>query len=134
MTTAPPQAAIAPLWGNLVVSGGLNSAVYWKVLGTGAEPADDRAMEPMQLLRRQSYGTVDVEAILNADGSIIYNYKNLNTGDYGSGGEAVTVGIKDAGTAGGNRLLVTYDRPAHCRLGQEPRDYQRADADCGNRP
>jgi Bacterial Ig-like domain len=111
LTTAPPQAAIAPLWGNLVVSGGLNSAVYWKVLGTGASQRMIVQWNQCSFYAGNHTGRLTFEAILNADGSIIYNYKNLNTGDYGSGGAAATVGIKDAGTQtqGGNRLLVSYD-------------------------
>ena len=109
LTTAPPQAAIAPLWGNLVVSGGLNSAVYWKVLGTGASQRLILQWNQCSFYAGNHTGQLTFEAILNADGSIIYNYKNLNTGDYGSGGAAVTVGIKDAGTQGGNRLLASYE-------------------------
>jgi hypothetical protein len=109
LTTAPPQAAISPLWGNLVVSGGLKSAVYWQVQGTGATQRLILQWNQCSFYAGNHTGLLTFEAILNTDGSIIYNYKNLNTGDYGSGGAAVTVGVKDAGTQGGSRLLVSYE-------------------------
>jgi hypothetical protein len=111
LTTAPPQAAIAPLWANLVVSGGLNSAVYWKVLGTGATQRMIVQWNQCSFYAGNHTGRLTFEVILNADGSIIYNYKNLTTGDYGSGGAAAAVGVKDAGTQtpDGNRLLVSYE-------------------------
>jgi hypothetical protein len=119
LTTAPPQAAIAPLWGNLVVSGGLNSAVYWQVLGTGAAQRMIVQWNQCSFYAGNHTGRLTFEVILNADGSIIYNYKNLNTGDYGSGGAAATVGIKDAGTQtqDGNRLLVSYESAGNQFIG-----------------
>lgn len=111
LTTASPQAAIAPFWGNLVVSGSLNSAVDWQVLGTGASQRMIVQWNQCSFYAGNQTGHLTFEAILNADGSIIYNYKSLNTGDYGSEGAAVTVGVKDAGPQGGNRLLIAFDSP-----------------------
>ncbi|HEV3417066.1 MAG TPA: dockerin type I domain-containing protein, partial [Pirellulales bacterium] len=54
-------------------------------------------------------GQVTLEAILNANGTMIFNYKNLTSGDANSDAASATVGIKDAGTQGSDRLLVSYN-------------------------
>jgi Bacterial Ig-like domain len=108
LTTAPLQAAIAPLWANLVVSGGLNSAVDWQVQGTGANQRLILQWNQCSFYAGNHTGVLTFEAILNADGSIIFNYKNLTTGDYGSNGASATVGIENTAADAGDRLLVSY--------------------------
>jgi hypothetical protein len=108
LATSPLQPAIAPFWGNLLIGGGFNSAVYWQVQGIGAAQRMIIQWNQCSFYAGNHTGRLTFEAILNADGSIIYNYNSLNSGDYGTGGAAVTVGTTD-GIVGGNRLLITYD-------------------------
>ncbi len=109
LSAAPLQAAIAPFWNNLVVSGGLNSAVLWQVQGTGANQRLILQWNQCSFYAGNHTGLLTFEAILNADGSIIFNYKNLTTGDYGSNGAAATVGIENTAADPGDRLLVSYE-------------------------
>ncbi len=108
LTAAPLQAAIAPFWNNLVVSGGLNSAVFWQVQGTGANQRLILQWNQCSFYAGNHTGLLTFEAILNADGSIIFNYKNLTTGDYGSNGASATVGIENTAVDPGDRLLVSF--------------------------
>ncbi len=108
LTAAPLQAAIAPFWGNLVVSGGVNSAVLWQVQGTGANQRLILQWNQCSFYAGNHTGQLTFEAILNADGSMIYNYKNLTTGDYGSNGASATVGVENTAADAGDRLLVSY--------------------------
>ena len=109
LSAAPLQAAIAPFWGNLVVSGGVNSAVLWQVQGTGANQRLILQWNQCSFYAGNHTGLLTFEAILNADGSIIFNYKNLTTGDYGSNGASATVGIENTAADAGDRLLVSYE-------------------------
>jgi hypothetical protein len=109
LSAAPLQAAIAPFWNNLVVSGGVNSAVLWQVQGTGANQRLILQWNQCSFYAGNHTGQVTFEAILNADGSIIFNYKNLTTGDYGSNGAAATVGVENTAAQAGDRLLISYE-------------------------
>ena len=112
LSATPLQAAIAPLWNNLVVSGGLNSAVLWQVQGTGANQRLIVQWNQCSFYAGNHTGLLTFEAILNADGSIIFNYKNLTTHDYGSNGAAATVGVENTATDPGDRLLISYESAA----------------------
>ena len=70
-------------------------------------------MERRQFLQRGDTGPITFETILDVDGTIIFNYKNLYSGDAGAGGASATVGIKAAGTPGSNRLLVSFNSAAN---------------------
>ena len=109
LTSAPPQAAIAPLWSDLVVRGDPNSGVYWQVQGSGSTQRLVVQWNDVIFYNGNPFGLITFEAILNANGTIIFNYKNLNSGDFAAGGASATVGIKDAGTQGSNRLLVSFN-------------------------
>ena len=50
-------------------------------------------------------------------GTITFNYPDLDTGDVYRNGAAATVGIKDAGSQGDNRLLVSYNDGANPLVG-----------------
>jgi hypothetical protein len=109
LTTSPFQAAIAPFWADLVVIGQANSGVYWQVQGNGASQRLVIQWNDCSFYNGNFTGQVTVEAILNANGTMIFNYENLNSGDIGAGGATATVGIKNTGTQGSNRLLVSFD-------------------------
>jgi Dockerin type I domain/Bacterial Ig-like domain len=109
LTSAPSQAIIAPLWDDWVITGGSQSAVYWQVQGSGASQRFIVQWNDVSTFQGAQTGQVTFEVILNADGTMIFNYKNLNSGDSAAGGATATVGIKDSGTQGGNRLLVSLN-------------------------
>ncbi len=88
LTTAPSQAAIAPLWSDLVVRGDANSGVYWEVVGSGNSQQFIVQWDDVTFYRGNPSGLITFEAILNENGTIIFNYKNLNSGDYGAGARA----------------------------------------------
>ncbi|HKD36801.1 MAG TPA: dockerin type I domain-containing protein, partial [Pirellulales bacterium] len=111
LTTAPSQAIISPLWDDWVVSGGPVSAVFWQVQGSGASQQLIVQWNQVSAYSGNSAGEVTFEVILNANGTMIFNYQNLNSGDFAANGASSTVGIKDAGTQGSNRLLVSYNSP-----------------------
>jgi hypothetical protein len=106
LTTRPPQATIAPLWEDIVTtSTGSNPdrGVYWQVKGTGA---DQRLIVQWENVHTfGSSGLFTFEAVLSNNGSFQYNYQSLaNTNE----GRSASVGVKDAGTQGPNRLLLSY--------------------------
>ncbi len=109
LTTSPTQAAIAALWSDLVVRGDTNSGVYWEVVGSGSSQQLIVQWNDVIFYAGNPAGVITFEAILNENGTIIFNYKNLNSGDFGAGGATSTVGIKDTGTQGSSRLLVSYN-------------------------
>lgn len=109
LTSAPSQAIIAPLWDDWVVTGGPNSAVFWQVQGSGASQRLIVQWNQVSAYGGNLSAEVTFEVILNANGTMIYNYQNLNSGDFAANGGSATVGIKDAGTQGSNRLLVSYN-------------------------
>jgi hypothetical protein len=109
LTTAPSQAIIAPLWDDWVVSGGANSAVFWQVQGAGASQRLIVQWNQVSAYNGNSTGQITFEVILNANGTMIFNYQNLNSGDSAADGAGATVGIKDAGIQGSYRLLVSYN-------------------------
>src|SRR5439155_24818847 len=107
MTSDPTQAAIAPLWDDLecFTSGG--GAVYYQVLGTGANQHLDLEWYNMHYY----FGSpqlITFEAQLYADGRIQFNYLSLVGGVANDNGASASVGIKDAGTQGANRLLLAF--------------------------
>lgn len=109
LTSSPSPAAIAPLWDDLIVSGAAQSGVYWQVQGAGASQRLVVQWNHVSFAYGAQTGRVTFEAILNADGTIIFNYKNLASGDSGAEGASATVGIKDAGLQGTDRLLVNFN-------------------------
>jgi autotransporter-associated beta strand protein len=113
LTSAPGQAAIAPLWDDLVVGGGTQSGIFWQVQGTGANQRLVVQFNDVGFAGGAYTGSVTFEVLLNANGTIVFNYKNLDSGDAHSGGASATVGIKDAGLQGNNRLLVSYNSAAN---------------------
>jgi hypothetical protein len=110
LTTVPSQAAIAPLWDDLIFFNSIpQSAVYWQVQGSGSSQRLIVQWNNASFYAGNYTGQVTLEAILNANGTMIFNYKNLTSGDANSDAASATVGIKDAGTQGSNRLLVSYN-------------------------
>ena len=109
LTSSPSEATIAGLWDDFVISGGAQSAVYWQVVGSGSSQQLIVQWNDVSVYNGAQTGQITFETILNADGTIIFNYKDLDSGDAFAGGASATVGIKASGTQGSDRLLVSYD-------------------------
>jgi hypothetical protein len=113
LTSDPIQAAIAPLWDDMENFSQGVGAVYYQLIGT-------------QLVIQWNdmsyyFGSAPVitfEAILNeADGSIQFNYQNLSAGVFNDEGASATVGIKDAGPQGSNRVLLDFNSGPNAYVG-----------------
>src|SRR5262249_44692236 len=124
LTFAPGQAAIAPLWDDWRTDLDLNDQVLGKFEDTTGDGVADRLI--LEWNRVQHYDTspsdVTFQAILQLNtgatpGAITFNYPNLDTGDGYRNGSSATVGIKDSGSQGDNRLLVSYNDGANPLVG-----------------
>jgi hypothetical protein len=97
-----------------VKGAGKSAAVYHQVLGTGASQRlviqwNSISYDADQAAKGGAKGGLTFQAVLFADGSIRFNYQSLATGKNGGAndlGKSATVGIKDAGPQGPNRLLL----------------------------
>ncbi len=104
--SSPDQAAIAVLWDDLIVSGSNNSAVYWELQGT----ALIIQWNEVRFYGGVNAGQITFQVILDGtDNSIQFNYDTLDADHGGSGGASATVGIKDVGSQGANRLRLVYN-------------------------
>jgi hypothetical protein len=102
LTTDSSQATIAPLWADYMTFLNASGAVYWQVLGTGS--TQQLVLEWKDVTNYfQSQPLLTFEAVLNADGSIQFNYQEVNNAIKG------TAGIKDSGDQGADRLLLAFD-------------------------
>ncbi len=113
LTSSPSQPVIAPLWDDLVVTGASQSGVYWQVQGSGSGQRLVVQWNDVSFNGGAQTGPITFEAILGVDGTIVFNYKNLYSGDAGAGSASATVGIKAAGTQGSDRLLVSFNSAAN---------------------
>ena len=71
------QPIICPLWDDLVVMGGANSAVYWKEIGSGTNAQLIVQYNQMTFFDDPSGPPITFEVILNANGTMLFNYQNL---------------------------------------------------------
>jgi hypothetical protein len=102
LTSSPTEACIAPLWTDYVAFDP-SSVVYWQVLGTGSTQHLVLEWKNVQFYPGGTSPFLTFEAVLNADGSMQFNYLDVNNATRG------TAGIKDAGTQGPNRLLLAFN-------------------------
>jgi hypothetical protein len=119
MTLSPALAGIAPFWDDLIVSGSANSHVLFQVLGSGSTQRLVVQWNQISFFSGGTAGdTITFEAELFADGSIRFNYPDLVSGAAGgNNGASATVGIKDAGTQGANRLLLAFNNGPNAFVG-----------------
>jgi hypothetical protein len=109
LTSNPQQATIAPLWDDWVKTSGSPM-----VLGEFDTANNQLIVQWTQVLHFLSNSPVTFQAVLqlntgNTPGNIVFNYPSIATSDrYSNGGDA-TVGIKDNGTQGPNRVLVSFN-------------------------
>jgi hypothetical protein len=109
LTTNPQQATIAPLWDDWVKTSGSPM-----VLGEFDTANNQLIVQWNQVQHFLSNSPVTFQAVLqlntgNTPGNIIFNYPSIETSDRYSNGEDATVGIKDNGTQGPNRVLVSFN-------------------------
>jgi hypothetical protein len=109
LTNSPNEPAIAPLWTDYVAFDP-SSVVYWQVLGSGS--SQHLVIEWKNVQYFPGGGAfLTFEAVLNADGSIQFNYQNANNGVRG------TAGLKAAGAQGPNRLLLAFNNGPNAFVG-----------------
>ena len=114
LTSSPTQRTIAPLWDDwediassaMILgqyedtdSNGSNDRliIEWNVQGSPISPSPVMFQAILQL----NTGT--------SPGSFTFNYADTDSGDSRTDGASATVGIKDSGTQGANRLLVQFN-------------------------
>jgi hypothetical protein len=103
LTSSPTEACIAPLWTDYVAFDP-SSVVYWQLVGLGTSQHLVIEWKNVQFYPGSAgLPFLTFEAVLNGDGTIQFNYQNVNNATRG------TVGIKDAGTQGPNRLLLAFN-------------------------
>lgn len=120
LTTTPAQAAISPFWDDLHTAGGApNSHVYFQVTGSGNNQHLTIQWNQIRFFSGGTAGdTITFEAQLYVDGRIQFNYPDLVSGGAGgNNGASATVGIKDVGTQGANRLLLAFNNGPNTFVG-----------------
>jgi subtilisin family serine protease len=108
LTTSPSEAVVAPLWTDYVAFDA-SSVVYWQVLGAGSSQRLVIEWKNVQYFGGGPFLTL--EAVLGVDGSMQFNYQNVNNAVRG------TAGIKDAGSQGTNRLLLAFNNGPNSFVG-----------------
>jgi subtilisin family serine protease len=112
----PPQRVLAPLWDDWIKLSG-SPMILGKFEDTNGDAVNDRLILEWNDVRGflTSPSGVTFQAILQLNtgtavaGAITYNYPDLDAGDFRSNGGSATVGLKDAGAQGANRLLVSFN-------------------------
>jgi hypothetical protein len=115
LTTYPSGATIAALWDDWVTYNGTD-IVLGKFEDVNNNGTMDRLIVEWSELWRYggSSSPATFQAILNLNSStladpFVLNYPDIDTGDGAAEGRSATVGIKDVGTQGANRLLVSMN-------------------------
>ena len=112
LTTQPTQPAIAVLWADWIKQSGATD-----MLEAYFDADGDRLI--LQWNTVQHYPSsprgITFQLIMYLDtggqpGAIVFNYVDLDTGDANRNGQTATVGIKNAGNQGFDRVLVSYNQ------------------------
>ncbi len=116
LTSSPSQPTIAAYWDDLHAP--TSAGVYWQLIGAG-----DRQSLVIQWETRfwSDTGSISFQAILNEyDQSVRLNYRDLIGGAAPGEGGSATVGMKDSGTQGANRLVAVFNQAgtAYSRSGR----------------
>jgi hypothetical protein len=116
LTFALPQPAIAPLWDDWIGTG-LRPMLLGKYEDLNGDLRLDRLIVEWNGVMGYSSSPSEVtfQAILSLNtgaspGAVVFNYLDLNSGDFRTNGGSATVGVKAGGTQGPRRLLASYDR------------------------
>jgi O-glycosyl hydrolase len=115
LSSLPTQRALAPLWDDWHYVPG-QRMILGKYEDLNADGNSDRLILEWNNVQGapSSPSTVTFQAILQLNtgtrpGEFVFNYPDLNSGDSRSDGGSATIGIKDAGTQGSRRLLVSMN-------------------------
>jgi hypothetical protein len=117
LTTDPTQAAIAPLWDDLITGSG-SPMVLGKFTTFNGSPALVIEWNQVSRYPGGTPNNMTFETILMLDtgsnlGDIYFEYPAIDTGDGNGNGASATTGIKDAGSQqpqpAGNQLLINFD-------------------------
>jgi Ca2+-binding RTX toxin-like protein len=116
------QAVIAPLWDDWVTNRDANDQVVYQIQDTNSDgTADQLVIEWSQVyVYPSSPSSVTFQSILELNtgttrpGNIIYNYVDLDTGNFASNGASATVGIKNPN---GNISLVSFNNGSNPLIG-----------------
>jgi hypothetical protein len=115
LLTAPAQRVIAPLWDDWVNVTG-QAMLLDKYEDTNGDGKPDRLIIEWNNVQAvpSSPSPVTFQAILQLNtgtvpGQFTFNYPDLDAGNAASNGGSATVGIKDSGTQGARRLLVSFN-------------------------
>jgi hypothetical protein len=120
LTTVPTQATIAPFWDDLHTGGGQpGSNVFSQVSGAGADQHLTIQWNQVRFFSGGTAGdTLTYQVQLFAGGRIQFNYQDLVSGTAaGNNGASATVGIKDAGIQGPNRVLLAFNNGPNAFVG-----------------
>jgi probable HAF family extracellular repeat protein len=116
----PSQAAIAPLWDDLI-TGTSNPMLIGRFEDSNGNAVSAPASASRLVIEwnhvfhyYSSPNGMTFQAILQLNtgttaGAITFNYFDLDSGDSNANAASATVGLKDAGTQGANRLLVSFN-------------------------
>jgi hypothetical protein len=123
MTVDPGQAAIAPFWDDLHTGSGQPAAGVY-VQTVGAVGSRTFIVDWNQIRFFSTAGTtqdtITFEAVLfEGSNQIRFNYLDLVSGGAANNGSSATVGIKDAGPQGGNRLVLAFNNGPNPFVGTE---------------
>ncbi len=124
LTTTPPQASIAALWDDIVTqrNSATDDLILYKFVDLNTDGTPDRLVinwRNVHYYQQQPTSGNDgitFQAVLELNtgarsGDVVFNYTDLselNSGGLDNGNSA-TVGIKDVGTQGSNRVLISQD-------------------------
>jgi hypothetical protein len=120
LTASPSQAAIAAFWDDLYIddSESPEAALLWEVRGSGSDQRLILQWHEIRFFENTGQGAITFQAILNeSDGSIQFNYLDLQTTGTHSEGTSATVGIKDVGSQGDNQLLLSFNSGPNMYVG-----------------
>ena len=107
LSSIPITATIAALWDNLTISGSPQSAGYYKLEPTANGNRLVIEWTHLSFVGGPQTGQVTFEAILGSNGTIIFNYRDVDGSLMRSGDLGPTVGIKNANAAGADPLVVS---------------------------
>jgi len=120
LTTNPTQAAIAPFWDDLFVTGSTSSHVLFQTLGAPGSQRFVIQWNAVSFFGNTTNGDgLTFEATLfQGSNNIQFNYLDLISAALaGNNGGSATVGIKDAGTQGPDRLLLAFNNGPNTFVG-----------------
>src|SRR5262249_17746134 len=118
LTTAPAQATIAPFWDDLHITPAAAASVRWQVFGSGSSQQLVVQWNDVSFFPGNNANRIPFQAVLSEGSDTIqFNYLDLASSGAGPEGVSATVGIKDAGTQGPNRLLLAFNNGPNAFVG-----------------